>query len=120
MKNIPNFPFDPPVGYRWIIERGLAGFEPFSSLQPWYLATDAESFSPSEKWPQGPCNGKLFVFAKRQDNDDLACFRQSANGIDVVTIHGWTDDSYQVTGTFPTIWDWLKSAIDEIAQWAAQ
>lgn len=33
----------------------------------------------------------------------------------IVEIHGWTSEGYVVTEAHENIWEWIKSAIDDIA-----
>lgn len=116
---IPDFSFLPPLGYLWLIERGLIGFEPGSGLQPWYYLDGKSAFSVSQRWPMGTVvDAELFAFAKRQDNDDLACFKVHRGKITVIeVIHGWTPNGYNVIAEYQTFWDWLKSVIDDVAEW---
>ncbi len=109
-------------GYRWVVERGLVGWAPFTELQPWYFLPEEEMFDATERWPIGPSDAPLLVFARRQDCDDLACFRQGVgNTSEVVEVEGWSQggNSYDIIRLFPTFWEWLKSVIDDIADWSA-
>ncbi len=62
-----------------------------------------------------------FVFAKRQDTDDLACVsfdeKQAVNG--VVQIHGWTASGFEIVQEFPDFWSWLQHVIQDISEWTA-
>lgn len=64
---LSEFPFTVPAGYRWLIDRGLAGFEPNSALQPWYLLPHDQVFSVSDRRPQVAEVPRLYAFARRQD-----------------------------------------------------
>lgn len=114
----PTFPFAVSSGYQWLVDRGLAGFDPFSALQPWHLLARAEAFSVSTRWPRAGATGEEVVaFARRQDCDDLACFLRGYDG--VLVIHGWTPGGYDVVARYASFWDWLKSVVDDIREWAA-
>ena len=115
---IPKFDFATPRGYRWLIERKLVGFEANSAMQPWHYLPIEHTFDLIDRWPSGPGKTRLFAFAKRQDCDDLACFEVHENqATRVVIVHGWTAESYQIDHSYDTIWDWLKSVVDDVAQW---
>ena len=116
---VSRFPFDPPRGYRWLIERGLAGFEPHSALQPWYLLPRDQIFSVTERWPRFGESGHLYAFARRQDCDDIACFSLDGTSreVKVVVVHGWTSSGYEVEAKFESIWDWLRSVVADIEDW---
>ena len=116
---MPLFPFAVPRGYHWLVERRMVGFEPFSALQPWYFLPAPEAFSVTQRWPKVGVHDDLFAFARRQDCDDIACFSRKADGsTGVLVIHGWTANGYDVVASYGSIWAWLKSVVDEIAEWA--
>lgn len=119
--NLAKFPFAVPAGYRWLIERGLAGFEPNSALQPWYLLPHDQVFSVSDRWPRAAEASRLYAFARRQDCDDLACFviGEDAPQPRVFVVHGWTPDGYEVVAKFDSIWEWLRSVVRDIEDWVA-
>ncbi len=116
---IPDFPFSAPEGYRWILERGLAGFDESSALQPWYFLPRDDVFSVSQRWPNVRHHGEeLIAFARRQDCDDIACFKyECGSPIGVTVVHGWTSEGFEVVADYASIWDWLKSVVDDIAEW---
>lgn len=109
-----------PTGHQWLIDRGLVGFEPFTQLQPWHYMPRDQCFWTSERWPNMGTR-RLFVFAKRQDNDDLACVsfdeNQTVNG--VVQIQGWTASGFDIVQEFPDFWLWLQHVIQDISEWTA-
>jgi hypothetical protein len=109
-------------GYRWVINRGLVGRTAFTALQPWYFLPEEERYYATEKWPSGPNQAPLLVFARRQDCDDLACFEAGGSGAsEAVLIEGWSAgrDSYDIVESYPTFWEWMKSVVGDIADWSA-
>jgi hypothetical protein len=118
---LSRFPFNVPAGYRWLIDRGLAGFEPNSALQPWYLLPHEQVFSLSERWPRASEPARLYAFARRQDCDDLACFavKEDAAQPGVVVVHGWTPEGYEIVARFESIWEWLRSVVTDVEEWVA-
>ena len=110
MTAVPTFAFSVPRGY---------GLLANTALQPWHYLSAEQVIDVTERWPAGPSTARLVAFARRQDNDDLACFEvidDSARRI--VVVHGWTPEGYAVVRTFDHFWDWLKAVIDDVAQWA--
>lgn len=117
----PHFDFVTPRGYKWLLERGLVGYYDYSALEPWYYLERDEVFSVTDEWPQGPHRGRLIAFARRQDCDDIACFDVGPQGVNsIVIIHGWTSTGYDIIASYRTFWEWLKSVIDDIAEWAEE
>lgn len=107
-----------PAGYQWLIERHLVGFEPFTQLQPWYYLPPDQCFWATERW-HGVSEKRLFVFARRQDNDDLACVSFDADqfAIGVAHIEGWTDSGFHVVEEFSDFWLWLQQVVQDISEW---
>jgi hypothetical protein len=110
------YQFEPPAAYRWLARHNTIGDRPSTQLSPWYRLPDAETFSASERWPKGE-ERNLVVFARRQDNDDLACFSVAKEVvIGIVVVHGWTASGCDVVAEYRTVWEWLKAVIDDIAE----
>lgn len=109
-----------PPGYQWLIDRGLAGFEPFTQLQPWHYILPDQCFWASDRWP-GVTEKRLLIFARRQDNDDLAAFIVSPTNIveGVALIHGWTGAGFDITQEFSDFWEWLKHVVQDVADWVS-
>lgn len=110
-----------PKGYKWFIEKKLVGFDAFTQLQPWYFTPSEEMFWATESWPNVQViNEKLLVFARRQDNDDLACFSvREGEIVGVVVIQGWVGNGFEVLEKFEDFWKWVKFVIDDIAEWSS-
>lgn len=65
----------------------------------------------SERYP----NRKLIPFAKRTDNDDVACFEIENPG-KVEIIHDFAEPGWEQRVEYPDFWNWFKSAIDEFIE----
>jgi hypothetical protein len=109
-----------PSEYQWLIKRGLVGFEPFTQLQPWYYIPLEQCFWATDKWPNVSTK-RLFVFARRQDNDDFAClaFDEKQEVKSVLLIHGWTASGFDIIQEYLTFWHWMQQVIQDISEWAA-
>jgi hypothetical protein len=115
-----SFAFAVPRGYWWLLQRGLVGYDQFTALQPWHYLDRVSAFSVSERWPSVSGGSDLFAFARRQDCDDLACFKVEAGSVaGIVIVHGWTAVGYEVVIEYQNFWEWLKSVVDDIAEWSA-
>ncbi|MGK4407805.1 hypothetical protein ACNEP9_06695 [Escherichia coli] len=69
----------------------IIGTSEFSQLEPWFYLDENRCFFANKKWPN-VIGEQLFAFAKRQDNDELACFKINESGVceGVYLINGWT------------------------------
>lgn len=110
-----------PIGYQWLLDRGLVGFETFSQLQPWHYLPHEQCFWVSDRWPS-LTDKRLFAFAKRQDCDDISCFlfdnNNELNGI--ALIEGWTENGFELIKEFSSFWSWLKHVVDDMASWVGE
>jgi hypothetical protein len=115
---VPDFDTTIPQGYSWLLQKNLVGFEPFTQMEPWYYLDNTEYFEISSLWPQRELSTYLVAFARRQDSDEIACFLKDIQETDeVVVIQGWTPDGYEIICTYRSFWDWVKSVVDDIAEW---
>lgn len=106
-----------PKGYIWLIEKKIVGFDYFTQLQPWYFLSEDKIFWVNEIWSSS-IKDNLLVFGRRQDNDDLVCFKIQKNiATEVFLIHGWTNDGFEIIKKYPNIWAWLHDVLDDIEGW---
>jgi len=54
-------------------------------------------------------------FARRQDNDDLACF-DPARPQRIFIIHDFAPEGAQEYREFPSFWDWFRSAVEDMME----
>lgn len=61
----------------------------------------------------------LFIFARRQDNDELAGFNLNhVNQVEnIYLLNGWTSVGVEVLQVLPDFWSWLHLVVDDIKQW---
>ena len=106
-------------GYKWIVEHNMVGFEPNTHFQPWYLLPQKDCFWVNDKWSDSS-SLKLYAFARRQDNDDFACFNVGSGEEirNIYIIHGCTEYGYDIVKSYSYIWDWMHSALDDIKELA--
>lgn len=97
--------FSYPEEFLRIIEQGLLDFDPWIILQNAQLRTRFSGIK--ERYPER----KLIPFARREDNDDVACWDQCKPGF-VVIIHDFSSPGYENKEEFVCFWDWLRSAVE--------
>lgn len=103
----------PPAYYR-IFELGL------TNVSPWRFIEDTDEFSGvynalQELYPEHI----LLPFARRVDNDDVACIvvdsPQYADN-HIVVVHLFASADYAFDGVYETFWDWFRTAVDEMIE----
>lgn len=99
--------FHYPQFYKKILELNLIDFD------YWYLMNseqiDIRINGLKSRYP----NRKLVPFARRDDNDDIACFEVD-KGERVQIIHDFASVGYEQRGEYDSFKDWVKAAIEEL------
>lgn len=85
-------------------------------ITPWHLL-EAERAridvrGLAERYP----SRELFPFARRQDNDDVACWAKGM-GERVFIIHDFASPGFEDEGGFDDVWSWFRQAIEETIDW---
>ena len=101
--------FTYPLEFIEITNRGLVDFEPWIILEGEYLQRRFEGLQ------KRYADRKLIPFARRLDNDDIACWEK---GVDkkVVVIHDFASKGWEVKIEFDNFWMWFKQAIEDMIQ----
>jgi hypothetical protein len=103
-----------PEGFRYphaflrTVELGLVNLEPW-----WVLHGDllrARQAGVRTRYP----TRTLVPFARRQDNDDVACFDVDTGT--VVIVHDFADPGWEQRAAFNDFYGWLRHAIDEFVE----
>lgn len=97
--------FNYPHEFLRVVEQGLLDFDPWIILQHQQLRTRFVGLR--ERYP----NRSLVPFARREDNDDVACWDKNKPGI-IVVIHDFSSPGYESKEEFNCFWDWLRSALE--------
>jgi len=88
-----------------IVELGLV------NLDVWYFMTKEQVIVRQKGLKERYPNRRLLPFARRGDNDDIACF-EIGQGEKVFVIHDFASSGYEQRQIFNCVWDWFKYAID--------
>lgn len=101
--------FTYPHQFRRVVELGL------TDLEPWYLLEGKplrDTMSGlAERYPKRV----LVPFARRQDNDDVACWQ---TGIDeqIFIIHDFAAPGWEQRECFANFYDWLRRAVEDFIE----
>lgn len=95
-----------PHSYKKLVNLNLLDFE------LWYLI-EAEQATRRYYELQKRYNRNLIPFARRDDNDDIACF-EIGKGNKVQLIHDFSSSGFEQRREFDDIWEWVMFAITEM------
>jgi hypothetical protein len=102
-----------PKGYQVVKDFNLI------NLKPWHFVTDTEFDGLFEVVNKHYPIREVIPFARRDDNDDVACFvshdpEQEAG--QVIIIHDFASLGYEVVARMKTFWDWFRYAVNEMIE----
>ncbi len=107
--------FKLPESYKRVFELGL------TTIPPWYFLENGD-FQPLYEGLQSRYQEHfLLPFARRQYNDDVACFVIISPRFpksEVLVIHDFASPGYEVDENFQSFWDWFRRAIDDVIEWS--
>lgn len=105
-KELP-YGFEYPKEFLKIIELELLDFAVWDMFK--YSSAEIRLEGLKQRYPEY----KLIPFARRGDNDDVACF-EAGRGGSVIVIHDFSDNAYVNKVEYKTFWSWFEEVIDEM------
>jgi hypothetical protein len=95
-----------PAGLLRIVEQNLV------DLTPWQVMPREMAAKRLEGLRQRYAR-KYVPFARRMDNDDLACL-DPERPEEIVIVHDFASEGFEQRRRFDTFWDWFRAAIEEM------
>jgi hypothetical protein len=95
-----------PAEFLRVVGLGLTNLEPWSIFDGDSLRTRAVGLR--ERYPER----RLIPFARRGDNDDVACWDLEQG--DVVIVHDYADPGWEQRERFPDFHTWLRRAVEDL------
>jgi hypothetical protein len=97
-----------PRQFKRVVELGLVDLEPWYFLEGKPLRDTLAGLS--ERYPER----KLVPFARRQDNDDIACWQVGDDGVFVV--HDFASSGWERRDQFGTFYEWMRRAVEDLIE----
>lgn len=98
--------FDYPAEFIRVVELGLTELEPWQILEGWLLRDRMKGLRRRYR------RRRLVPFARRLDNDDVACFDVKAG--DIIIIHDFASPGWEERQHYPHFYDWLRQAVEDL------
>ncbi len=102
--------FSYPLAFRRIFDLGLVNLEPW-----WLLSGETLRLRFQGLRARYPMRC-LIPFARRTDNDDVACWDYSKGNRTVCIIHDFASEGWEQREEFPTFYDWFRQAIEDLIE----
>ena len=96
--------FNYPNSLLTLTDKGLLDFD------PWVILTNDSLINRYKGLKNRYPNRELVPFARREDNDDVACFEGSNDKI--VIIHDYASEGYESSSGPMSFWDWFRLVIE--------
>jgi hypothetical protein len=105
----PDLPkgFTYPGAFLRVVNQGLI------DLTPWYIIDKDQALKRLAGLKDRYPTRSLIPFARRDDNDDVACF-EIGQEHSVTIVHDFASSGYETKKKLDTFWDWFKYAVDEM------
>ena len=97
--------FTYPADFVWVVRRRLIDVEPWTVLQGEALM--GKLYGLRKRYPDSP----LVPFARRIDNDDVACWDAGLPDARVVVIHDWASPGWERRAQFKSFTAWFLQAV---------
>jgi hypothetical protein len=97
--------FNYPEDFSRIVDQGLLDFDPWIILQAKQLRSRYQGLQ--DRFPQR----ELVPFARREDNDDVACWDKDKPG-SIMIIHDFSSSGHENKEELSCFWDWLRIALE--------
>lgn len=95
-----------PEGLERVFRQGLI------DLTPWHLL-DRDAAKQRLHGLRARYSVKYIPFARRQDNDDIACIDPTRPG-HVAIVHDFASQGYERRRDFESFWDWFRVAVEDM------
>lgn len=104
--------FEYPREFLRVVELGLTDLEPWLVIDGEQLRRRHQGLR--ERYP----DRSLVPFARRQDNDDVACWDLDRSDRRVVIVHDFASPGWERRTEFADFNDWLRQAIEDLIAFA--
>jgi hypothetical protein len=98
-----------PRQFKHVAELGLLDLEPWYMLQGNPLREAKAGLA--QRYPER----QLVPFARRQDNDDIACWQAPATE-QVFVIHDFASSGWEQRAEYPAFYEWFRQAIEDLIE----
>ncbi len=96
-----------PEPFQRLVERGLMYFEPWFVLEGESLRTRLMGLQ--QRYP----DRQIVPFARREDNDDVACWDAQKPG-KVVIVHDFASAGWEARAELDDFYAWVRLAVDDM------
>ncbi|WP_406079284.1 hypothetical protein [Micromonospora sp. NBC_00858] len=102
--------FDYPQEFIRVVELGL------TDLEPWFILDDDDLYDRHRGLRGRYPNRVLVPFARRIDNDDVACWDADRGGR-VVIVHDFASPGWEHHADVGGFYDWLRQAVEDLIEY---
>ncbi|MBC7532849.1 MAG: hypothetical protein H7318_14850 [Oligoflexus sp.] len=87
-----------------------------TNLDPWFFLEgdqlEERKKSMADRYPRA----EIIPFARRGDNDDVACWEKSGGNLKVYVVHDFSSNGWDKRQEFEDYWSWYRGAIQDMIE----
>ena len=87
-----------------------------TNLHPWFLLEGEQLVAKRKGLKQRFPQVELIPFARRADNDDVACWAKEVGNEKVCIVHDFSDWGWDRRRVFDTFWEWYRQAVEDMIE----
>lgn len=106
----PYYEFIYPEAFEKLLELQLVDFD------LWYLMTAEQAMKRLEGLKERYPSRRLIPFARRDGNDDIACFEVGKDS-SIRIIHDFASTGFEQKSEYNDLWEWVLNAVREMAEY---
>lgn len=107
-----------PDGFEYPPEFCRAVSYGLTDLEPWFVLPADAVRERAEGMRRRYPGARYWPFARRQDNDDVACWEPPGRA--VLIVHDFASPGWERRGRFEGFDDWLRHAVEEFIDWGRE
>jgi hypothetical protein len=86
------------------------------NLEPWFFLDGEELESRYRGLKERFPTAELIPFARRADNDDVACWEKSGGNLKVYVVHDFSRWGWEKHKEYEDFWSWYRKAMEDMIE----
>lgn len=86
------------------------------NLEPWFFLDGEQLERRNSDLKKRFPNADLVPFARRMDNDDVACWEKRTGNLNVYVVHDFSQWGWDKRKEYPDFWAWYRQAVEDMIE----
>ncbi len=84
--------------------------------EPWFFLNGEQLESRSRGLKERFPDVELIPFARRSDNDDVACWEKTGGNLKVYVVHDFSEWGWEKRKEYADFWSWYRQTIEDMIE----